>query len=113
MEEEQEKEEKSRRVNIRIPIKQYQRMMSYGEVLGLDTDTAVLKHFINLGLQFGGASLASQISSDTSLQGLEVQQRMVNMFQTMMDQDQQKAEQTDLVEQADKQAAKPASRGRA
>ncbi len=98
MEEEEEKEEKSKRVNVRILTKQYNRMMAYGEVLGLDSDSAVIKHFINLGLQFGGASLAAQISSDTNKDSLQLQERMLSLLETGMEQ--QKAEQTDLVEQA-------------
>jgi hypothetical protein len=80
MENEEDRDEKSKRVNIRIPTKQYNRMMTYAEVLGLDTDSAVLKHFLNLGLQFGGASLAAQISSDTNKEALAMQQRFFATF---------------------------------
>ncbi len=93
----EEVEDKSKRVNLRVPLKQYERMMEYGAVLGLDSDSAVLKHFINLGLQFGGAALAAQISSDTNA-------KMLKVFETFAEDC--KAEQTDLVEQAAKAGKK-------
>lgn len=65
--ENEEIEEKSKRANVRIPLKQWEKMTELGEVLGLDGDSAIIKHFLNLGLQFGGASLAAQRSNDATV----------------------------------------------
>ena len=91
---EEEESGKTHRVSVRIPKKQWVRMCQYGEVLGLDTDSAILKHFLNLGLQAGGASLAAQLSNDA-------QQKMLAAFEKMVA-DSENAEQLDLVKEASK-----------
>lgn len=70
--ENEEIEEKSKRANVRIPLKQWEKMTELGEVLGLDGDSAIIKHFLNLGLQFGGASLSAQRSNDATVRLVEV-----------------------------------------
>lgn len=89
----EESDERSKRFNVRIPTKQYKRMMTYGEILGLETESAVIRHFLTLGLQFGGASIAAQISAEVSGQALlEVQGLRQDA----------NALQTDLIEAASK-----------
>lgn len=90
---------KTHRVSVRIPRKQWERMCTYGEVLGLETDSAIVKHFLNMGLQAGGAGLAAQISNDTSSKMLQAFQQFTNMIA------EEQAKQTDLIEEAEKQAS--------
>lgn len=103
MEEFEEKDPRSKRVNLRIPIKQYERMMLLGQVLGLDSDSSILKHFLNVGLQFGGASLAAQVSSDTGKESLNLSSQFLEVFKGLVND--HPAEQTDLVKEAEKKAS--------
>ena len=88
---------KTHRISVRIPRKQWERMVKYGELLGLETDSAITKHFLNLGLQAGGAQLSAQMASDTSAQMLAEFQA----FKTWLAKA-EKAEQMDLVKEAEK-----------
>lgn len=86
-----ESDEKSVRVNVRIPRKQYELMKKFGEVLGLETDGACVKHFVTLGLQ----SSAGGISS---IQVVQSNADAVQELKRMND----RVDQLDLIEQAKK-----------
>lgn len=91
---------KTHRISVRIPRKQWERMVRYGEVLGLDSDSAIVKHFLNLGLQAGGAQLAAQMATDTNAQMLLEFQAFKQLVVDAEDRHQ--AEQMDLVKEAQK-----------
>lgn len=81
----------SARVTVRIPRKQYELMKKFGEVLGLETDGACVKHFVTLGLQASAGGISSiQAVKNTDDMLLEVK-RLNNA-----------AEQLDLVKETQK-----------
>lgn len=86
-----EEKEPSHRMNVRIPMAQYELMMKFGSVLGLTTDAACVKHFLTLGLQSSAGSLTSVLSSANS-------DKILDIFQKMTEGDNQHVEQLDLVE---------------
>lgn len=54
----------TKRINIRLPRVQYERLMMYGKILGLEGDTAVLKHFISFALQMSASQFSSIIMQE-------------------------------------------------
>lgn len=93
-------EEKGARVNLRLTDGQYILMKKLGAALGIELDSQCAKHFFLLGLQSSMSTLATSQSAD-----------LVNILQSFAKQVQE-AEQTDLIEQAEKQGSKRPSRGR-
>lgn len=69
-------EDKSVRVNVRIPRKQYDLMKTFGEVLGLETDGACVKHFVTLGLQSAAGGISAIQSVQNSADSLAEIKRM-------------------------------------
>lgn len=86
-----ESDEKSVRVNVRIPRKQYDLMKKFGEVLGLETDGACVKHFVTLGLQASAGGISS-------IQAVKNTDDMLLEVKRMND----SVEQMDLVKEAQK-----------
>jgi len=56
------------RINVRIPRAQYEMLKNYGRVLGLDTDSACLKHFLTIGLQSSAGTFSNIITGATSVE---------------------------------------------
>lgn len=86
-----ETDEKSVRVNVRIPRKQYELMKKFGEVLGLESDGACVKHFVILGLQASAGGISS-------IQAVKNTDEVIQEVKRMND----SVEQLDLVKEVQK-----------
>ncbi len=102
MTEEEEKESSDvSRINIRLTPGQYDLMRRLGGALGFDRDSTTAKHFLVVGMQASMSSLATaQTTQMTS--GFED-------FMNMLHKEQAKAEQMDLVKEAEKAGQKNAA----
>ncbi len=102
MTEEEDKESSEvARINIRLTPGQYDLMKRLGSALGFDRDSTTAKHFFILGMQSSMSSLGTSQSA-----------QMVSGFQDFMiliQQEAAKAEQTDLIKEAEKAGRKNAA----
>lgn len=87
-----ESDEKSVRVNVRIPRKQYEMMKRFGEVLGFETDGACVKHFLTVGLQASAGGILSIKSVELNADAVHQLKRMNDSVDL--------AKQMDLIEAA-------------
>lgn len=71
-----ESDEKSVRVNVRIPRKQYEMMKRFGDVLGMETDGACVKHFLTVGLQASAGGILSIKSVELNADAVAQLRRM-------------------------------------
>lgn len=61
---EQQSDDRSVRLNVRIPRKQYEMMKRFGDALGFETDSASIKHFLTLGLQASASGVHALLNVD-------------------------------------------------
>lgn len=101
-----EDQESSYRMNIRIPMAQYELMKKHGAVMGLTTDAACVKHFLTMGLQATAGTFSSVITGSATV---EFMQKMKDaMTEATNDVN---AKQLDIVEEA-KKKGQPRARAR-
>ncbi len=100
IEEEKEKDD-TPRFNIRLTPGQQELMRNLGGALGFDRDSTMAKHFLVVGMQASMASLGTSQSAQM-LSGFQD-------FLTVCKQAEAKAEQTDLIKEAEKAGQKNAA----
>lgn len=88
----------SERINIRIPKTQYKLIRKFGETIGLESDSACVRHFLAIGIQ-------ATMGSFSTLQAVEQSKRMFEEMKSMFcETNGVDAEQMDIVEEAKKTA---------
>lgn len=85
----------SERLNIRIPKTQYKLIRQFGATIGLENDSACVRHFLTMGLQ-------ATMSGFSSMVAVQQQKDMIADFKAMVETI--GAEQMDLVEEVKKTA---------
>lgn len=85
----------SERLNIRIPKTQYKLIRQFGATIGLENDSACVRHFLTMGLQATMSGFSSMVA---------VQQQKQYMDELKQWVETNAAEQMDLVEEVKKTA---------
>lgn len=88
----------SERINIRIPKSQYKLIRKFGETIGLESDSACVRHFLAMGIQATMGSFSSLLAVEQS-KGM-----MEDLKNLILETDGVKAEQMDIVDEVKKTA---------